>query len=147
MSTKHNQKGQVKWFSQERGYGYITNNEKKDLYFGVKDIEGAELPENGDIVFFTEYIGKENTSAATDIKIFERKNPKLKRVHCKGCERKVEPKPWYYGGSDYTTVSIVLLCPFCGYRISKKGGGFNSFAKIILGVFVLALSFVFYKII
>ena len=147
MTTKHNQKGKVKWFSEDRGFGYITNNENKDLYFGVKDIEGAELPEHGDLVLFSEYIGKENTAAATEIKILERKKPRLNIITCPDCKRKVEPKPWYYGGSDYTVVSVDLICPFCSYRIAKNGGGFNIFAKTILVVFVLALVFVFTKIV
>jgi len=138
--------GQVKWFSPDRGYGYITNNENVDLYFGVKDVIGAELPENGDKVTFSEYIGKESSVAAKDIHITERKNPALKEVSCDKCKREVEPKPWYYGGSDYTVVNVDLLCPFCGHRIVKTGGGFNGFAKTILTVFMIALGFIVYHL-
>lgn len=147
MSTNQNQKGKVKWFSDERGYGYITNNENKDLYFGVKDVLGAELPERGDLVSFKEYIGKEGTDAATEIRITHQLNPNIKKIDCPSCKRLVEPKPWYYGGSDYTVVNIDLLCPFCGFKLAKKGGGFNRFAKIILLVFVSSLGFLFSKII
>lgn len=139
--------GQVKWFSEDRGYGYITNNENVDLYFGVKDIIGAELPENGDKVQFVEYIGKEGSLAAKEINIVEKKNPALKQVKCNNCQRNVEPKPWYYGGSDYTVVNVDLLCPFCGYRIVKTGGGFNNFAKTILFVFIVSLIFVIYNLV
>ncbi len=139
-------KGKVKWFNKEKGYGYITNNENKDLYFGVKDVIGAELPELGDLVSFKEYVGKEGTSAATKVKITNRATPTLKKVKCEDCHREVTPTVWYYGGSDYTTVNIDLLCPFCGYRISKKGGGFNRLAKTILTLFVFAVAFVVYKI-
>lgn len=146
MSKKPTEKGIVKWFNEEKGYGYITNNENKDLYFGVKDIIGAELPERGDIVSFNTHIGKEQTEAATSVRITFKETPKLKKVKCQRCEREVEPKVWYYGGSDYTTVNIDLLCPFCGYQIAKNGGGFNKLAKTILILFVFSLIFVFTKI-
>lgn len=138
--------GIVKWFSADRGYGYITNNENKDLYFGVKDIIGAELPENGDKVSYENYVGKEGSDAAKNINIIERKNPALSKVNCDNCHRDVEPKPWYYGGSDYTVVNVDLLCPFCGHRIVKTGGGFNGFAKTILAFFVVALGFIVYHL-
>lgn len=136
--------GIVKWFSDEKGYGYITNNENEDLYFGIKDIYGADLPENGDKVQFNEYIGKENTKAATNIDIIYRKNPSLKQVHCDKCDRHVEPKPWYYGGSDYTVVNVDLLCPFCGNRIIKTGGGFSNLGANIVFFGLLALMFSLY---
>lgn len=138
--------GLVKWFSSDRGYGYITNNENVDLYFGVKDVIGADLPENGDKVSYTEYIGKESSVAAKNINILERKNPALKQVVCEHCKREVEPKPWYYGGSDYTSVTVELLCPFCGHKIVKTGGGFNNFAKTILSIFIVALGFIIYHL-
>lgn len=151
MSNENNQqtkiqKGKVKWFHKEKGYGYITNNENQDLYIGVKDIVGSELPEIGDLVSFKSYIGKEGTLAGTEVKITNRATPKLKQVKCDDCGRDVTPTVWYYGGSDYTTVNIDLLCPFCGYRISKKGGGFNRLAKTILGIFVISTLFLMYKI-
>lgn len=141
-----NQRGKIKWFNVEKGYGFVTDNENNDLYFGVKDVVGAELPEIGDIVIFDLYIGKEKTEAARNLVIYEKKNPSLKQFHCEGCKRDVEPKAWHYGGSDYTSVSVELFCPFCGYKILKKGGGFNIFAKVILFVFVLSLGFVIYKL-
>ncbi len=138
--------GIVKWFSSERGYGYITNKNNEDLYFGVKDIIGADLPDNGDQVKFIEYSGKEGSNAAKSVIITDKKNPALKQVKCGGCGRSVEPKPWYYGGSDYTTVAVDLMCPFCAHVIVKTGGGFNKFAKTILIVFSTALVLVMYKL-
>ena len=139
------QNGKVKWFSVERGYGYITNNENKDLYFGVKDVIGSELPENGDIVSFYLYIGKENLEAAKSIRITEKKNPEFRKIICNSCGREVDPKPWVYGGSDYTNISFDLLCPFCGIKILSSGGGFNSFGKSILFIFIVSVSFLCYS--
>lgn len=143
---KKDQKGKVKWFNIEKGYGFITNNENVDFYFGVKDIVGADLPEQGDIVMYDSYIGKENTEASKNIIIYEKKNPDIKKFKCSGCGREVEPKPWFYGGSDYTNVNVELICPFCAHKILKTGGGFNLFAKIILIIFTISLLFVIFRL-
>lgn len=78
-NTPEKKTGLIKWFSVEKGYGYITNRNNEDLYFGVKDIIGANLPEYGDKVEYEEYIGREEHLAAKDILILERKNPSFKK--------------------------------------------------------------------
>lgn len=47
-------KGTIKWFSTDKGYGFITGNDNQDRYFHVQAIVGSELPNPGDIVTFTE---------------------------------------------------------------------------------------------
>ena len=109
-------KNKVKWFSKEKGYGFITDKENNDLYFGVQDIIGPDLPEHGDIV---EY--------------------EFKKIPCNSCGIDVEPKLWHYGGSDFTNVQTQYLCPHCGNSLLKTGGGFNLYAKSILGVFSIII--------
>ncbi|MGL6400073.1 cold shock domain-containing protein [Aeromonas veronii] len=36
--------GTVKWFSSEKGYGFITSEAGEDHYFNVQSINGASLP-------------------------------------------------------------------------------------------------------
>lgn len=138
--------GKVKWFSDEKGYGYITDLENNDLYFGIKDIIGANLPENGDIVEYEEYFGREKTLAATKIRIKEKKHPEIKKIHCPSCQKNVIPRLWHYGGSDYTNIKTQHLCPHCGYSLFQTGGGFNIYSKIILLVFSFIMFAVIYKI-
>jgi cold shock CspA family protein len=48
-------RGEVKWFSDEKGYGYISFFEsgiEKTAYFSVRDVQVAYLPERGDDVSF-----------------------------------------------------------------------------------------------
>lgn len=128
-------KDKVKWFSKEKGYGFITDKENNDLYFGVQDIIGPDLPEHGDIVEYESYIGREDKTCAKDIKIVTRKFPEFKKIPCGSCGIDVEPKLWHYGGSDFTNVQTQYLCPHCGNSLLKTGGGFNLYAKSILGIF------------
>lgn len=44
--------GVVKWFSEEQGYGFITDGNNKDYYFHVSDIKGISLPKIGHVVYF-----------------------------------------------------------------------------------------------
>ncbi len=124
--------GIVKWFSEEKGYGYITDKSSNDLYFGVKDIIGAELPSNGDKVKFEEYLGKESVGAAKEIIILEKKNPSFKKIHCDSCDADIKPKHWHFGGTDYTNIKTAYMCPNCGNSLYETGGGFNKLAKFIL---------------
>ncbi len=126
--------GYIKWFSNEKGYGYITDRNNIDLYFGVKDIIGAELPEYGDQVEYNEYLGREDVPAGKDIIIIERKNPTFKKIRCESCQADVKPKPWHFGGTDYTNLKTVYLCPNCGDKLYESGGGFNKLAKILLSI-------------
>lgn len=125
-------RGKVKWFSNEKGYGFITNKNNIDLYFGVKDVIGAELPERGDMVEYVEYMGRENVLAAADVIILEKNSPTFKKIHCDSCKTDVIPKHWHFGGTDYTNMKTAYLCPHCGMRIFETGGGFNKLAKSLL---------------
>jgi len=128
-------KNKVKWFSKEKGYGFITDKEDNDLYFGVQDVVGADLPEYGDIVEYESYMGRENKPSAKNIKIITKKFPDFKKISCTSCGIDVEPKLWHYGGSDFTNIQTQYLCPHCGNSLLKTGGGFNLYAKTILGIF------------
>lgn len=138
--SKEKVRGKVKWFSIGNGYGYITNRENVDLYFGVKDIIGSDLPEYGDIVEYEQYIGRENAPAAQNIIITEKKNPTFKKIHCNNCKVDVIPRPWHFGGTDYTNMKTAYLCPHCGGSIYESGGGFNKFAKFILIVIAVSIT-------
>jgi CspA family cold shock protein len=47
-------KGKVKWFSNQKGYGFITTDEGKDIFvhFSAIQAEGYKSLEEGDIVEF-----------------------------------------------------------------------------------------------
>ena len=67
--------GKVKWFNNEKGYGFITNDEGKDIfvhYTGIES-EGFKTLKDGDNVKFN--INKaEKGLQAFDVKVIEKDN-------------------------------------------------------------------------
>ena len=82
--------GKVKWFSSEKGYGFISVPEMEDFFFHVSQVKGNELPNIGDEVTFSAVSGKNGKPAADDVVITGRQSPK--------------PKTAYYGKPTYVTV-------------------------------------------
>lgn len=68
-------RGTVKWFNNEKGYGFITNDEGKDIfvhYTGIES-EGFKTLKDGDNVKFN--INKvEKGLQAFDVKVIEKDN-------------------------------------------------------------------------
>jgi CspA family cold shock protein len=60
--------GIIKWFSNEKGYGFITDMLGTNIFFHVSSIRGADLPSVGDSVSFNTQEGKKGP-VAVDIEI------------------------------------------------------------------------------
>ena len=103
-------KGKVKWFSREKGFGFITGEDGIDRFFNVQSIKGSELPNYGDIVEFEHQEGKKGTRA-TNVVIIEKSKHSQRddRVICPYCGKKMVPRLITYRGSIQKSV-----CPFCG---------------------------------
>jgi len=105
--------GKVKWFSVEKGYGFITGTDGTDRYFSVQGVVGAELPGNGDSVTFEHKHGKKGPRAA-GVTIVAKAAPSANqrqddRVTCDHCNRKMVPRIIMDRGSLSHSI-----CPFCG---------------------------------
>ncbi|MDD2898406.1 MAG: cold shock domain-containing protein [Desulfuromonadaceae bacterium] len=106
--------GTVKWFSQEKGFGFIVDSDGNDLYFNVQGIKGATLPGNGDVVSYDIGKGKKGP-IATSVTIIQKKEVQSRntyvdsRVTCSKCNRAMVPRVVLkYGSPDYS------ICPYCG---------------------------------
>ncbi|MBA1250426.1 cold-shock protein [Pseudomonas luteola] len=113
--------GKIKWFSKEKGYGFICSDEGVDHYFSVRDVQGADLPVNADIVSFESHNGPKG-SRATSVVILARLKSQIKqddRVTCPHCKKKMVPRLITFQGSVTHTV-----CPFCAetYRDFRSDG-------------------------
>jgi cold shock CspA family protein/predicted RNA-binding Zn-ribbon protein involved in translation (DUF1610 family) len=124
--------GKIKWFSKEKGYGFITGTDEIDRHFGINDIKGSDLPSIGDIVNFIPKDGQKGPKAYsiiieskapidTSIKNFssakEYKQPKTDdRVECSYCGKRMIPRMITYRGEPSKSV-----CPFCGSTFMNFG--------------------------
>lgn len=116
--------GKVKWFSVEKGYGFIIpDNDRRDHYFNIKGITGADLPSNGDEVSFDAVSPKgKRGPVAKNIRILKKNIQQTQenddRVKCESCGRKMVPRIVFRNGEpDHS------ICPYCA-EVYKRFGCF-----------------------
>ncbi len=118
-------RGTVKWFSQQKGYGFIIGNDNQEYYLHVREVSGTTLPSNGDVVEFSPGQNKRGPTAST-VKIVtkaakptpaQRKPERVDdRVTCTGCGRKIVPRIITDHGEPSKSV-----CAFCGTTYQDFG--------------------------
>jgi cold shock CspA family protein len=102
--------GTVKWFSKDKGYGFITDENNIDYHFSIREIVGAVLPNAGSKVQFQP--DKNNKGPfAREVSILKRAIEIGRHVLCKYCKIAMIPRMvFYYGRPSYS------ICPFCGSK-------------------------------
>lgn len=106
--------GTVKWFSREKGFGFISVPGSADYFLHVSQIQGADLPSIGDSVIFTTTTGRNGKLAAAEV-IITLRAPEMQRP--------------YYGKPTYRTEVVEPA----NSGTSKAGG------VIVLGAIGAAL--------
>ena len=110
--------GSVKWFSQEKGYGFITSENGEDHYFNVRSVQGANLPSNGDKVSFESKPGNKGPRALNVVIVAKATQASSKphddRINCPSCGKKIVPRMITYRGEPEKSV-----CPYCAATVKK----------------------------
>ena len=128
-------RGIVKWFSQEKGFGFITPDSGEDHYFNIQSIKGADLPSNGDKVTFDSRVEKKGAKAF-NVCIVEKSLKQTKmasddRISCQKCGKKITPRLIIKDGEPQKSV-----CPYCASTV-------KTFGPNIIGYAVLALIIIY----
>lgn len=109
-------KGKVKWFSAEKGYGFIHDEGGVDRFVHVQAINGADLPANGAQVEFDPDEGKRGPRAI-NVTITDQGEAKAKigRVECQSCHKLMVPRIIVgYPAFRNHPIPKRSVCPFCG---------------------------------
>ena len=99
-------KGLVKWFSTEKGYGFITDKSDTDYFFHVSKVVGTELPQPGDAVKFN-FRERKKGKVATDIEIIRRKTV---QNHTPYFGRRIQRDEVVDGGSSKVGSTALSSC-------------------------------------
>jgi cold shock CspA family protein len=110
-------KGKVKWFSAEKGYGFVHGEDGVDRFLHVKAVRGADLPAAGDAVEF-EHKESERGPVASKV-LIESSGPgnvNNSRVECGSCHKMMVPRV-ITARTEYNTNNQPFpkrsVCPFC----------------------------------
>jgi cold shock CspA family protein len=63
------QKGKVKFFAEQKGYGFITSDSGEDIFFHVTDCLGEFEPNKDDVVMFGVGASRDGRPKAVDVTI------------------------------------------------------------------------------
>ena len=130
-------RGRIKWFSHEKGYGFLIGEDTVDRYFNIDEVlQPCPLTKNFSVKF-DHYDGVKGPAAkrVTAAEYVGRSD----RVQCKRCKKEIVPRvitgrPLFGPRYGWTPVVKKSICPFCGsdYKVFPV-------SKIIFVVFSLAV--------
>jgi CspA family cold shock protein len=126
------QDGTVKWFSEAKGYGFITGPDGTDYYFHAKDVRGATLPRNGATVQFDAQQGKKGPAARSVEIRSQPAGSRDDRLTCPHCGKRMVPRII----TDHGSLSH-SVCPFCGGTIKSFRSWWPLIIIASLGLIVL----------
>lgn len=123
--------GVVKWFSEDKGYGFITDKNNEDYYFHVSDVKGVLLPVKGQQIYFDAKRTSRGNRAKNIMLISINTSSDNHLDFCKSCNRKITPRMITYQGEPQKTV-----CPYCATVIKNfESGFFIECAKMAVDIF------------
>ena len=86
-------KGTIKWFSEQKGHGYLLGEDSQEYHIHIKEVQGTVLPKNGDIVEFEKGQNQKGL-LAKNLTLLQQSNNNVRqnsnddRVTCTSCGKK-----------------------------------------------------------
>lgn len=79
MEAKQRERGTVKFFDENRGFGFIKRAFGRDVFLHASDLpEGVDLPAEGELVFF-DVIEEKKGHRATRVRFGEDEDPQFRQ--------------------------------------------------------------------
>lgn len=127
------QKGTIKWFSQEKGYGFIDGDDGVRRFFHVADTVGDFSPKTGHFILFEPREDRKGPRA-----VGVRLNPDSLvdvgrtfsdgRISCPHCSRLIVPRMTFWYGRPNRS-----FCPYCAGEVR------NFFREGPVGIFLVMI--------
>jgi CspA family cold shock protein len=140
------QKGTIKWFSQEKGYGFIDGNDGVRRFFHVADTMGDFSPKTGNFILFEPREDRKGPRAVgihlNPDSLVEVGRTRLDgRISCPHCSRLIVPRMTFWYGRPNRS-----FCPYCAGEVRNflREGPAGIFLEMIVRVvffFAYVMSF------
>jgi cold shock CspA family protein len=136
--------GIVKWFSKDKGFGYVVTKSGQEHYFNVRDVLGAVLPSTGDTVLFDSVSNVKGWRAA---RVIIETHSAIAPLHthysdsretCVHCHKKMVPRMIVFHGTPQQSI-----CPFCA-GVHKSFNSHTIYSLLYITAFPLIIFFVFW---
>lgn len=119
-------KGSVKWFSSEKGYGFLSDEYGEDRYFNIKSVLDSKGLRSGSEVEFEAFEGKKGL-AANNVKTIKKINVEYlnSRAMCLNCGKHMVPRiitgppNTFFYQERWVPVPHRSVCPFCGHTYEE----------------------------
>jgi CspA family cold shock protein len=116
--------GTIKWFSAEKGFGFLSEESGSEYYFNALDFKSTAPPCKGDRVHFISAKNLKGPRACQVVRVeleIERPTPAPElsdsRVRCRHCQKLMVPRvvmgPPLGASRAWTPVPKSSICPFC----------------------------------
>jgi CspA family cold shock protein len=124
------QKGTIKWFSPEKGYGFIDGNDGVRRFFHVADTVGDFSPKTGNFILFEPRNDRKGPRAVSvrlnpDSLVEVGRTYSEGRISCPHCSRLIVPRITFWYGQPNRS-----FCPYCAGEVR------NFFREGPVGIFL-----------
>lgn len=116
-------KGRVKFFSRNKGFGFIIDDSGVERYFNDNHVIG-DLPRKGELVEFEATDGGERPQA-DEVSVVVERMPQ--NTSCPNCQALGVPRI-YRRNEFMMNPTTEHICAFCGEVMYETGGGFQTSA-------------------